>query len=138
VSPGILLDTCALLWIAEDTPIDPAATQAIDEAYAADLAVCASPISAWEIGLLVARNRLALSMAPAAWFRQLATRTGLALCPLEPDTLIEASFLPGSPPRDPADRIILATARALTLRVLTRDRAILAYARDGHVAAIPC
>jgi PIN domain nuclease of toxin-antitoxin system len=62
----------------------------------------------------------------------------VVLCGLDPETLIESSFLPGEPPRDPADRIVLATARAHALPVMTRDRAILAYAEAGHVGAIPC
>jgi PIN domain nuclease of toxin-antitoxin system len=51
---------------------------------------------------------------------------------------IVVRYSPGAPPRDPADRIVIATARALGLQLVTRDRAILAYADAGHVAAIPC
>jgi transcriptional regulator with XRE-family HTH domain len=52
--------------------------------------------------------------------------------------LIDSSFLPGDFHDDPADRIIVATARAFDLTVVTRDRAILAYARQGYVLALPC
>ncbi len=52
--------------------------------------------------------------------------------------LIDYSFLPGEFHNDPVDRIIVATARALALTVVTRDKAILDYARQGYVLALPC
>jgi PIN domain nuclease of toxin-antitoxin system len=136
--PALLLDTCAMIWLAADEPVAASATAAMDEAYRRDEAVWVSPISAWEIGILAARGRMTLSTSPQAWFRKALAQIGVALCVLEPETLIESSFLPGAPPRDPADRIVIATARALGLQLVTRDRAILAYADAGHVAAIPC
>jgi PIN domain nuclease of toxin-antitoxin system len=48
------------------------------------------------------------------------------LADMSPDLLIAASFLPGKPPRDPADRIIAATARDLGAALITRDRALIA------------
>jgi len=135
---ALLLDTCALLWLAADEPIAEPAVAAIDAAYRADETVWVSPISAWEIGLLTARGRIALSTSPQAWFRRAVTRAGVALCALDPETLIDSSFLPGAPPRDPADRIVIATARALGLQLVTRDQTILAYGAAGHVAAIAC
>ena len=136
--PALLLDTCALIWLAADEPIADAALTAIDEAYRTDETVWVSPITAWEIGLMTARGRIALATSPHAWFRKAMAQIGVALCPLEPETLIDSSFLPGAPPRDPADRIVIATARALDLRVVTRDQVILSYAEKGHVTALPC
>ncbi len=52
--------------------------------------------------------------------------------------LIAASFLPGKPPRDPADRIIAATARDYGATLITRDRALLDYGKDGHVKVVAC
>jgi PIN domain nuclease of toxin-antitoxin system len=136
--PALLLDTCALIWLGMDEPVANPAVAAMNNAFSSGETVWVSPISAWEIGTLAVRGRLALSTSPQTWFRKALAQVGLALCPLEADVLIESSFLPGAPPRDPADRIVIATARALELRVVTRDRAILAYAEAGHVAAIPC
>jgi PIN domain nuclease of toxin-antitoxin system len=135
---GLLLDTCALLWISADQRVRVEALDALDDAFARGTPVCASPISAWEIGMLAARGRIVLAASPRAWFARATSRPGVSLCPLDPDVLIEASYLPGSPPDDPGDRIILSTARAAGYRVMTRDRRILAYADAGHVAAIPC
>lgn len=136
--PALLLDTCALLWLAADAPVADAAAAEIDAAYRTGETVWVSPITAWEVGLLTARGRIALATSPEAWFRRAVTQVGVGLCPLEPEVLIASSFLPGAPPRDPADRIVIATARALDLRVVTRDRLILGYAGEGHVAALPC
>jgi PIN domain nuclease of toxin-antitoxin system len=135
---ALLLDTCALIWLGTDEPVAGGAVAAMNDAFSEGETVWISPISAWEIGTLAARGRLALSTSPQTWFRKALAHAGLALCPLEADVLIDSSFLPGTPPRDPADRIVIATARALELRVITRDRAILAYAEAGHVAAIAC
>jgi PIN domain nuclease of toxin-antitoxin system len=60
------------------------------------------------------------------------------LTELTPEVLISSSYLPGSPPRDPADRIIAATARVQGYRLVTRDRLLLDYAEAGHVEALAC
>jgi PIN domain nuclease of toxin-antitoxin system len=138
VSVQILLDTCALLWIAEQGKLKPEALEAVDAAYRSRETVWISPISAWEVGLLASRGRIALSAPPAIWFGRLLARPGVDLCAMEPETLVEASFLPGQPPRDPADRIILATARGHQFRIMTRDRLMIAYGQAGHANVIAC
>jgi PIN domain nuclease of toxin-antitoxin system len=57
---------------------------------------------------------------------------------MPPTLLIASAFLPGSPPRDPADRIIAATARAHDLEIVTRDSELIPYAKAGHVMTIAC
>jgi PIN domain nuclease of toxin-antitoxin system len=61
---------------------------------------------------------------------------GIRPAPLTPDISIDASYLPGDINGDPADRMIVATARQLNIPVVTRDARILAYARRGRVVAI--
>jgi PIN domain nuclease of toxin-antitoxin system len=51
---------------------------------------------------------------------------------------MESSFLPGKFPKDPADRIIAATAREHGYTVVTRDRALLDYAEQGYLSAVEC
>jgi PIN domain nuclease of toxin-antitoxin system len=60
------------------------------------------------------------------------------LAPMSPNLLIDSSFLPGKPPRDPADRIIAATARDHGCTLLTRDRVLLDYAKQGHIRVLAC
>jgi PIN domain nuclease of toxin-antitoxin system len=134
----LLLDTHAAVWITEDQPLAAAAAEAIDAAYRAGSTVFVSAITAWEIGLLVSRNRLSLVARPERWFQRLLAIPGVKLADLSPDILIASSFLPGEPPRDPADRIILATARDLGATLITRNRLLLKYGKDGQVSTIPC
>jgi PIN domain nuclease of toxin-antitoxin system len=134
----LLLDTHAAVWITEDQPLAAAAAEAIDAAYRAGSTVFVSAITAWEIGLLVSRNRLSLVARPERWFQRLLAIPGVKLADLSPDILIASSFLPGEPPRNPADRIILATARDLGATLITRDRLLLKYGKDGQVSTIPC
>lgn len=137
-APSLLLDTHAAIWITEDQRITPAAIEAIDAAYRAGSTIFVSAISAWEVGLLVSRNRLSLVAPPERWFQRLLAIPGVRLADLSPDILIASSFLPGNPPRDPADRIILATARDLGVTLITRDRLLLAYGENGQVNTIAC
>ncbi len=75
---------------------------------------------------------------PLQWFQTFRARSGVNLAPMDIDLLVQSSFLPGDFHKDPADRIIVATARALGVPVVTRDRLILGYAEQGHVLAIAC
>jgi PIN domain nuclease of toxin-antitoxin system len=134
----LLLDTHAAIWIARNEPLAPRATEAVNAAHQAAAVVFVSPITAWEVGLLVSRNRLNLLMTPQRWFARLLDVQGIRLADLSPDILIAASFLPGTPPRDPADRILLATARDLGATLITRDRLLLKYGEDGQVSTIAC
>jgi PIN domain nuclease of toxin-antitoxin system len=133
----ILLDTCAAIWISQNEPISETAERALVEAEAVTGGLKVSPITAWEIGVLVARGRISLSRDPVAWFEALIL-AGIELAPMAPHILIASSFLPGEPPRDLADRIVATTARFMDYRLMTRDRLLLDYAAAGHVAAIAC
>jgi len=135
----ILLDTCAIIWMVEDAPLDDRAKGAIRHA-AASHAVLVSPVSAWEVGLLGNRVSAGFTFRPSPmlWFRTLLARPGIYLTPLTPEAAIQAASLPGELHRDPADRLLIATARDLGVPLVTRDERILAYARQGHLDAIPC
>jgi PIN domain nuclease of toxin-antitoxin system len=110
----------------------------MDDAHRAGNAVFVSPITAWERGLLSANGRLRSPMQPLAWFERLVRDAHLSLVALTPSMLIDSWFLPDTIHGDPADRILIATARALDLTIVTRDRPILDYADRGHVRAIAC
>ncbi len=102
--------------------------------------VLVSPVSAWEIGLLARRPHGTLSFQPSPqdWFADLLALPGMRLAPLSSRAAIAASHLPGQVHRDPADRLLIATARELDVPLVTRDQRILAYAAQGHVQAIAC
>jgi PIN domain nuclease of toxin-antitoxin system len=134
----LLLDTCAAIWFAGDLPMASEATDALNSSFEVMAPVFLSPISAWEIGLLCSRGRMRFPIPPQSWFNRLRNTQGVALAALSPEILIASSFLPGNPPRDPADRIIAATAREYGYLLVTRDRPLLEYAKQGHLQAIAC
>ncbi|HEX3431129.1 MAG TPA: type II toxin-antitoxin system VapC family toxin [Rhizomicrobium sp.] len=135
---ALLLDTCALIWIMNNDDLSATAVQYIDEAYDQGEAIYASPITAWEIGLQALRGRFRSNLTPQRWLEELLRTPNVKVAELTPRVLLESSFLPGSPPRDPADRIVIATAREFALTVVTRDRALLDYANEGYLNAIAC
>lgn len=129
----LLLDTCAVLWLAQGADMTPASRTAI-----ADRNLNVSPISAWEIANLVRKGRLASTLPVATWFHQTIGKMAAEMPPLSVEILTGSCSLPGLPPDDPADRIIIATARQADMTVVTRDRQILDYSRAGHVRALVC
>jgi PIN domain nuclease of toxin-antitoxin system len=134
----ILLDTCAAIWLMNGDPISPGSRSAISAAQAQNAGVFVSPISAWEVGTLAARNRIQLTHDPKIWFENLLDLPGVRLAQMPPTVLVRSNFLPGSPPRDPADRIIAATARAYGYAVVTRNGELTGYAAAGHIDLIAC
>lgn len=135
----LLLDTCAAVWIGNREAIAPGAGQAIRTA-ARSAGILVSAVTGWEIGLATTRARHPLVLLPSAqrWLADLLARPGLRTVPLEPEVALSASYLPGHFHRDPADRLLIATARELGVPLVTRDRRILDYARQGHVDALAC
>jgi PIN domain nuclease of toxin-antitoxin system len=118
--------------------MSPDSRESIKAASADNTGVFVSPISAWELATLVGRNRIRLAITPAAWFDALLRLPAVRLAPMPPNVLIDSVSLPGSPPKDPADRIIAATARAYGYAVITRDGELTHYARAGHIRLIAC
>ena len=133
----LLLDTNAAIWLSRDE-LKASTSDILDEAARAGVATYVSPISAWEVGQLVSRNRLNLGTTPQLWFGRILAMPNVRLAELSPDILIAASFLPGTPPRDPMDRILIATARELAATLVTRDREMLAYGERGNVSVLAC
>jgi PIN domain nuclease of toxin-antitoxin system len=134
----LLLDTCATIWITNEESLSDRVLSAIRRAREDGESIYVSPITAWELGLLVSRGRMNLLMPPERWFFRLLQAPGLRLADMLPELLIASSFLPGAPPRDPADRILAATAREYGYRLVTRDRPLLDYAEQGHIQALAC
>jgi PIN domain nuclease of toxin-antitoxin system len=131
----IVLNTHVLVWtLQDDSKLGPGARTLIDEQI--HDAVLIPAISVWEIALLVKRGRLGLNSDMTRWIGQALDLPGVFLAPLEPSISIDSVMLPGEFHNDPADRLIVATARYHEAPLLTVDRAILDYANAGHVQAI--
>jgi PIN domain nuclease of toxin-antitoxin system len=113
----MILDTCALLWLASgDKKLSRAALKEINAAAA----VYVSAISGFEISLKTSAGRLELSHPVETWFEQVTEHHGLTVLPLELDVCIAAAKLPPIHD-DPFDRFIIAAAKLHGLTVVTRD-----------------
>jgi PIN domain nuclease of toxin-antitoxin system len=141
-SSAVLLDTCAVIWLANGVSLPPSAVAMIVQAGLAD-GMFVSTASAWEIGLL-SRPRPgrqpAVQCLPDAktWFTNFLAGPGIKEALITPAIAIDASYLPGTFHADPMDRLIIATARHLGMPIVTSDRKILAYGDAGFVRVIPC
>ena len=135
--PGsLLLDTHVWIWFMLANPeLAISGRNVINRAAAAgQLRVAA--ISVWEAALLASRGRVALGRPLAQWITEAVSAPGLSIEPLLPQVAVEASSLPDAFHRDPADQLIVATARVTNATLMTRDRRILDYAARGHLTAI--
>lgn len=129
----IVLDTHTLAWwVAGDAALSKKAKAAIDHEHDGGQ-IIVSAISAWEIAMLVERERLALSMEVQSWLATVAQIESVSFVPVDVEIAIRSVQLPGAFHRDPADRIIVATARKLAAPLVTVDEKIRAYA---HVKSI--
>ena len=130
----LLLDTHCWLWtefgIADELP--PATRHVIQEAAAQDR-LLVSVISVWEIGLLESKGRVRLELPVREWVERALATPGLSLAPLTVEIALDSTRLPGEFHGDPADRILVATARHMGARLLTRDRRIIEYGETRHV-----
>ena len=133
-----LLDTCAVIWIANGNPLREPAASGLREAYADGGTLAVSPMTAWEVAMLASKGKIALSLAPEVWFARFRALPGVTLAELPPEVLIASCALPGAPPADPVDRILAATARAFGHTLVTRDRHLLAYGEEGHMRVMGC
>lgn len=121
----VLLDTSALLyWTLAPLKLPATARRTIDECDAAGLAV--SAISVWEIGLKVQRGSLDVGVSFDDYVNRLQRVSSLTLLPVDVKILLRVLALPWEH-RDPADRIIVATAELLEAALVTSDRVIRAY-----------
>ena len=122
----IVLDTHIWVWWMDESPqLSPSHTQLIQDHEQNGLGV--SVISCWEVAKLVELGRLGFEDSIEAWMEQATIYPGIELLPLTPQIVIESTKLPGTFHRDPADQIIVATARVYHFPLLTADRLILDY-----------
>jgi PIN domain nuclease of toxin-antitoxin system len=92
-----------------------------------------SIISVWEVAKLVEKGKLKFSIPCREWLHQAVRTEGITLQPLTPEICLESTELPGRFHGDPADQIIVATARMLSTPIITKDRKIAEY---PHVATL--
>ena len=132
-----VLDTHVWIWVLEGVKkeLSTATVNLIEEAGGnAGLGVCA--ISVWEVAMLEARGRIRLALPATEWVRAALRAPGVRLVELTPEIAVDSARLPGEVHGDPADRVLIASARATGARLATRDEWTLAYGAAGHVAVL--
>ena len=137
--PGdlLLLDTHCWLWaqLGLIQRLSRAALEAIRSAESeGNLRV--SVISIWELAMLEQRGRVALPMNVRTWVDQALSKPGIAVAQLTPEIMIESVHLPGEMHGDPADRMLVATARVQGATLLSKDEQLIRYSRLRHVKLI--
>lgn len=125
----IVLDTHALIWWVND---DKKLSQNAGKAIAQELdkqngQIFISSITTWEIALLVNKGRLALTMDIDDWISIVSAIETVRFVPIDNEVAIHSVRLPGDFHPDPADRMITALARHLSVPLVTSDPKIQAY-----------
>ena len=132
----LLVDTHALIWMVEEvSQMGVRAAEALNRA-GWESRILVSAITPWEIGLLVSKGRLKLGSGVMEWIRAALAKPGIRLSPLEPEIAVASTKLPFEINGDPADRILVATARHLGAALVTADGALLEIAANGHFKAM--
>ena len=127
----LLLDTCAILWIATDANELSKKTKKLLVEPSNDIFVL--PISCAEIACLTERKKIRLDQHWKLWFRQIIENNGWNLLSIDLLTIEEAYSLPDAFHRDPVDRMLVAAARLHQATIVTGDKLILNY---PHVDSI--
>jgi len=133
----LLLDTHCWLWaqLGLVRRLSQAALKAIQNAES-DGALRVSVISIWELAVWEKRGKLALPMDVRTWVEEALSKPGISVAPLTPEIAIESVHLPGELHGDPADRMLVATARMLGATLLTKDAQLIRYSHQRHVRAL--
>ncbi len=128
--PELLLDTHIWVrYLKGDPTLAPGIVQAVETAREQGEAFI-SVISVWEVAMLVGKNRLDLPVAVDRWIERALQLPGIQLVAFSPAIALETVRLPEPMHKDPADRILVATALIENLQLVTLDKAILRFARE--------
>ena len=133
---SVVLDTHVWLWLINGDARLGSNTKSRIEAEAKERGVVVSAITPWEISLLVTKGRLSLPRPIYIWLTDYLSHPGVFLHPLTVSIAVDCNDLPAEIHSDPADRILIATARELQAPLVTADRKILDYAACGHLDAL--
>ncbi len=133
----ILIDTHIFLWLMNGSNKIPSqALEKIESCIKNEGRIIVSAISIWEIGMLVNKGRITLKEPTLQWINTALNAPYVDLASLSPEIAVESCQLPIEFHGDPADRIIVATSRVLTIPLITADKNIQKYAKNGHIQCL--
>ena len=128
MSDALLLDTHIALWLDSGSERLEASTRAlIDDCRRDSGTIFLSAVTAWEIALLVDTERITLDVPVESWIDRFVARPGIKSVPLVHRTACRAYQLHRLEHRDPADRLLIATAIELRCPLVTYDQRILQF-----------
>lgn len=130
----VLLDTHVWLWVMIG---NPNLTKGFIDSFEKILkgqGVLISPMSIWEIGMLVEKKRIEIEMDVLDWVNQALDNPGIQLCPLTPRVAIQSARLPGEVHGDPVDRLLIATAYEENAVLVTCDKKILEFGAGKFIS----
>lgn len=129
----LVLDTHVWLWaMTGDTTLTSGFRRAFEHSLKIE-GVLISPISIWEIGMLVEKKRIQLDRDTMEWIEQALDTPGIKLSPMTARIAIQSTRLPGNIHGDPADRLLIATAHEENAVLVTCDEKLLQYGQDKFV-----
>ncbi len=136
-SKYLLLDTHVWIWLMNGSDeINRKEYLRVIEQYARRDALRLCAISVWELGMLVAKKRLTLSQDVSQWVKESFKRQGLSLEPLTTDIMLESTQMGDDVHGDPADRLILTTAKTIHAALMTADVKMIAYCQRHGLAVV--
>ena len=132
-NPSILLDTHTWIWLMSgEGNISQKAIIQVEKARENN-SLYLSDISLWETSMLIEKQRITLNQPILSWIKNAIKVSNIHLVHLTPEIVVESNALGQNFHGDPADRIIVATARIMNLILFTRDQKILKYGKSKHL-----
>lgn len=133
----LILDTHVWFWFAEtNRRLDRSSALAVIRSALEENRLAVSVISVWELAMLESKGRLSLRPNGPQWIDEALALPELQLLPLTPRIAVESTRLPGDLHGDPADRMIVASARVLAGTIVTADGKIIAYGQAGMASVL--
>lgn len=125
----IILDTNALIWwTTAPEKLSRKAFEAVEQANS-ETGILVSSISVWEVYLLVKKDKLRLSLDIDQWLQKVESLPSIQFVPMDNRIAVQSVDLPEFASKDPADRIIIATALQYGAMIVSSDKKILKYPR---------
>lgn len=135
MNDAVLLDTHTWIWLVNGSArLGAQATRELTAA-AANQRMGVSEISFWEIGTKASKGRLTLVGGPRAWLRDASRLPGLGIVQVDREVLVESALLEWTH-RDPADRLLVATARRYGMWIASADDVLLEYCKGAGKVSV--
>lgn len=138
MTQDLLLDTHVFIWLMNGEETLSLETRKLIKNTCKQHCLLAASISVWEIAMLQSKGKLSLITPLQQWLKKIESLPYIKVLPLTAEIAIESCELPGEFHGDPADRMLVATARILDISLMTRDQKIESYGQKGYVKVLTC